>query len=230
MGTTRSRTESGSRRPRGSITPEEIVSAAFEVANASSLSQFSMPVLAKHLGVGVTSIYWHFRKKEDLLDAMTARASAEYLAATPAIRADNWKDALRKHFRRMRHTFRAQPVLVELTLLRGRPGPFDATSIHATADKLDSLLTAMVDAGFTRASALEVYLSLLAHVCGAAMIEHQGVFSGDATDPIELADAAPLVRELSARGYRVDDVEGATFDYTFEAILRQAETMIEDRH
>ena len=29
-----------------------------------------MPGLAQHLDVGVTSIYWYFRKKEELLNAM----------------------------------------------------------------------------------------------------------------------------------------------------------------
>ena len=36
-----------------------------------SIDNLSMPVLAKHLDVGVTSIYWYFRRKDDLLDAMT---------------------------------------------------------------------------------------------------------------------------------------------------------------
>ena len=56
---------SGGRRARGSISAEEIIAGAFDVAGRVSLSEFSMPMLAKHLGVGVTSIYWYFRKKDD---------------------------------------------------------------------------------------------------------------------------------------------------------------------
>ncbi|MDT7755107.1 MAG: hypothetical protein QOH27_1005, partial [Mycobacterium sp.] len=59
------------RRPRGSLDVEEIITGAFELADEVSIAGLSMPVLAKHLDVPVTSIYWHFRKKEQLLDAMT---------------------------------------------------------------------------------------------------------------------------------------------------------------
>ncbi len=42
-------------------------------------------MLAKHLDVGVTSIYWYFRKKDDLLNAMTDRALGQYDFATPFV-------------------------------------------------------------------------------------------------------------------------------------------------
>jgi AcrR family transcriptional regulator len=61
------------RRERGSITVDEILNGAFEVAAEVSVDHLSMPLLAKHLDVGVTSIYWYFRKRDDLLDAMTDR-------------------------------------------------------------------------------------------------------------------------------------------------------------
>jgi len=59
------------RRERGSISVEEILTGAFEVAAHVSIDNLSMPVLARHLDVGVTSIYWYFRRKDELLDAMT---------------------------------------------------------------------------------------------------------------------------------------------------------------
>ncbi len=53
-----------------------------------------MPMLAKHLGVGVTSLYWYFRKKDDLLDAMADRALHEYNYTDPSIDAENWRESL----------------------------------------------------------------------------------------------------------------------------------------
>jgi AcrR family transcriptional regulator len=44
------------RRERGSITVDEIINGAFEVAGEVSVDGLSMPLLAKHLDVGVTSI------------------------------------------------------------------------------------------------------------------------------------------------------------------------------
>lgn len=80
------------RRERGAISVEEILSGAFDVAAAVSIDNLSMPQLAKHLDVGVTSIYWYFRRKDDLLDAMTDRALDEYdfTAPTDAAAATRW--------------------------------------------------------------------------------------------------------------------------------------------
>jgi hypothetical protein len=46
------------RRERGSISVEGILSCAFAVAADVSIGNLSMPLLARRLDVGVTSIYW----------------------------------------------------------------------------------------------------------------------------------------------------------------------------
>ena len=74
------------RRERGSINPDDSIKGAFELAEQVSIDNLSMPLLGKHLGVGVTSIYWYFRKKDDLLNAMTDRALRQYVFATPTSR------------------------------------------------------------------------------------------------------------------------------------------------
>jgi len=71
------------RRERGSINPHDIIDGAFALADEVSIDNLSMPLLGKHLGVGVTSIYWYFRKKDDLLNAMTDRALGKFTFATP---------------------------------------------------------------------------------------------------------------------------------------------------
>jgi AcrR family transcriptional regulator len=90
------------RRERGSIPVDEILNGAFEVAAQVSVDHLSMPLLAKHLDVGVTSIYWYFRKKDDLLDAMTDRALDQYDFSDPSIDAGNWRESLPNHARTMR--------------------------------------------------------------------------------------------------------------------------------
>ena len=107
------------RRQRNSINAEEIVGGAFEVARRTSLDQLSMPILAEHLGVGVTSIYWYFRKKEELLNAMTDIAVDKYLRLTPEIRADDtWQNMLSSHFRVQREIHREDEVLSDLLFIR----------------------------------------------------------------------------------------------------------------
>jgi AcrR family transcriptional regulator len=87
------------RRERRSISVNEILKGAFEVAADVSIDNLSMPLLARHLDVGVTSIYWYFRKKDELLDAMTDRALAQYEFTAPGIDASNWRESLRNHAR-----------------------------------------------------------------------------------------------------------------------------------
>lgn len=226
--TTKSRKAVGVRRARGSISAEEILTGAFEIADARSLGHLSMSVLAEHLDVGVASMYWYFRRKDDLLDAMTEQVTAEYFAAVPAFRAQDWAEVLRRHFRRMRAIFAERPVLVELVLLR--PGSGQLQFMSAAADTLKEIVDGMVDAGFTAQGAFEVYMSLLAHTCGSAMTEHQGVFSGRAsTGPRSNPASAPSASffdELGDDGHDVTDIENAMFEFTLDAILERAEAMI----
>jgi AcrR family transcriptional regulator len=59
------------------------------VAAQVSIDNLSMPVLARLLDVGVTSIYLYFRRKDELLDAMTDQALAQYEFTVPDIDASN---------------------------------------------------------------------------------------------------------------------------------------------
>ncbi|MDL9936577.1 TetR family transcriptional regulator [Gordonia sp. ABSL1-1] len=215
------------RLARGSLTAADIVTAAFEVANEVSLADFSMPMLAKHLDVGVTSLYWHFRKKEDLLDAMTDEAYSYYHDTTPFDGVDSWQDALRRHFNAIRRILRGRPVLVELILLRSRRDRLNAQSQPATADLVDSVVSAMVEVGFAIDDALEIYLALMAHVCGAAMVDYQEMFStysggapGRGTgDRVPI----PLFTDLAGKGHEITNVEDMAFDFGFEAMISAAE-------
>src|ERR1700753_4274029 len=111
------------RRERGSINPDDIISGAFELAEQVSIDNLSMPLLGKHLGVGVTSIYWYFRKKDDLLNAMTDRALSKYVFATPTGEASDWRETWRNHARLMRKTFLGNPILSDLILIRAALSP-----------------------------------------------------------------------------------------------------------
>jgi AcrR family transcriptional regulator len=107
------------RRERGSISVDEILNGAFEVAAQVSIDNLSMPLPARHLDVGVTSIYWYFRRKAELLDAMTDRALAQYEFTVPDIDASNWRASLRSHAHTMRKQFLDDPVLCDLVLIPG---------------------------------------------------------------------------------------------------------------
>jgi TetR/AcrR family tetracycline transcriptional repressor len=58
------------RRPRGSLTREQVVEAALALADQDGLDALTMPNLARRLECGVMTIYGYIDSKEDLLDAI----------------------------------------------------------------------------------------------------------------------------------------------------------------
>ncbi|MDT5085994.1 MAG: hypothetical protein QOJ61_3037, partial [Mycobacterium sp.] len=148
------------RRERGSISVDEIINGAFDVAAEVSVDGLSMPLLAKHLDVGVTSIYWYFRKKDDLLNAMTDRALGQYDFATPFVEGQDWQDSLRDHARKMRQTFRENPILCDLILIRGT---FGREATLAAFQKLEKAVATLVEAGLSPEDAFDTYASISVH-------------------------------------------------------------------
>src|SRR6476620_2982233 len=142
------------RRKGGSISVDEILNGAFEVAAEVSIDNLGMPLLARHLDVGVTSIYWYFRKKDELLDAMTDRALAQYEFTVPGIDASNWRESLRNHAQTMRRQFLDDPVLCDLVLIRGHYG---VHALHGALHEIEEPVAALVEAGLTSEQAVETY-------------------------------------------------------------------------
>jgi AcrR family transcriptional regulator len=210
------------RRPRGSLDIEEIITGAFELAEDVSIAGLSMPVLAKHLGVPITSIYWHFRKKEQLLDAMTERATRQYHFTNPFVDGGIWQDALRNHFRKMHVVFQENPVLCELILMR--TGELSPEATHTSIDNLETVVRTMVDAGFKPDDALSVYSALSAHSRGTSMIEHLNTSQRHgARRATGVTADHPLLNELEYKGHSIDGLE---FEFTLEAIVSRAENIL----
>ncbi|KKW66053.1 TetR family transcriptional regulator [Mycolicibacterium elephantis] len=199
------------RRDRGSISADEIINGAFEVAAEVSIDNLSMPQLAKHLGVGVTSIYWYFRRKDDLLDAMADRALEEFEFTVPTIAASNWRESLRDHALTMRRRFRADPILCDLVLIRGQYGQ---RAMHDALQKLAHPIGALVEAGLSAEQAAETYGAISVHIRGSVVLERLQ----------ERTEGFPAQRTDGGRyiGF-ADDID---FGYILDSILDHAEAII----
>ncbi|WP_021591951.1 TetR/AcrR family transcriptional regulator [Actinomadura welshii] len=154
------------RRQRGSINAEDILAGAFEIARSTSVDELSMPILAKHLDVGVTSIYWYFRKKEELLNAMTDIAVDKYARLTPEVRADDtWQHVLIEHFTALRDIHREDEVLSDLMFMRTSTYSRDAAK--KTMQIIESVVAKLVADGFTPADALKVHSAIGVYTRGS---------------------------------------------------------------
>ncbi len=222
--------EKRQRRERGSISVDEILNGAFEVAEQVSIDNLSMPLLAKHLDVGVTSIYWYFRKKDDLLNAMTDRALGQYDFATPFVEGRDWRESLHNHAHKMRQTFRANPVLCDLILIRGT---FGREATQAAFQKLEKAVATLVEAGLSPQDAFDTYGSISVHVRGSVVLERlQAKSGGDGphTDgAARIIDPAtmPLIAELTGKGHRIGVADDINFEYGLNCILDHASRLIE---
>ena len=153
------------RRDRGSISAEEIVKGAFEVASGISLDKLSMPDLAEHLGVGVTSIYWYFRKKEELLNAMTDIAVEKFVGMMPPLNpGEPWQRVLREHFEAQRRILREDATLADLMLIR--TSTYSRNATRRVFELEEALLAVLVGQGFTPENALRVYNAISVYTRG----------------------------------------------------------------
>lgn len=84
---------------------EQLVQAAFQLLDETGLEGLTMRGLAEKLGVTAASLYWHVRRKEELLDLMHEAISGEVPEPDPSlgwrdqveVMAWNWRRALLRH-------------------------------------------------------------------------------------------------------------------------------------
>ncbi len=224
--------EKRQRRERGSINPDDIISGAFELAEQVSIDNLSMPLLGKHLGVGVTSIYWYFRKKDDLLNAMTDRALRQYAFATPYIEAKDWRETLRNHARAMRKTFLGNPILADLILIRSALSPRAA---KLGVQEVERAISSLVEAGLSPEEAFDTYSAMSVHVRGSVVLQRLREKNlageeghGDIDDTMSIdPDTAPLLAAVTQKGYHLSAADDRNFEFGLECILDHAGRLIE---
>ena len=93
-------TDSASSDARSPLTRDQIVDAAIRLADAEGLDAVSMRRLGTELGAGATSLYWHVRNKDELLDLMVDRIIGEVQAEIEP--ADTWRSQLEEAARALR--------------------------------------------------------------------------------------------------------------------------------
>ena len=227
----RGNTAKRQRRERGSLNPEDIIAGAFELAEQVTIDGLSMPLLSKHLDVGVTSIYWYFRKKDDLLNAMTDRALSQYAFAAPFVEADDWRETLRNHARTMRETFLGNPILCDLILIRSA---LSRDAARLGAQGIERAIASLVNAGFSVDDAFDLYSATNLHVRGSVVLQRlydkNKQLDARATAYYEditiEPETTPLLAEAVARGRRSGAPDERNFEYGLECILAHASSLL----
>ncbi len=208
------------RRARGSISAAEILEGAYELASEESLEALSMPRLAQRLDVGVTSIYWYFRSKDELLDTLAERAMAEFDRRIEIPDDLPWDEYLSSYFRHHRRLYREHELLCDLIVLRS-PGTPEA--IRLAAERIDRVLQVLVRAGFPPEAAMNAYATLSVFTRGSAALARIADDGATVPDvPAGPFEEAPRLRVLSQldRPRPLVMTGDEEFEFGLETVLR----------
>jgi AcrR family transcriptional regulator len=203
------------RRARGSLSADEILRGAFVFVQNESVDALSMPRLGQHLGVGVTSIYWYYKSKEELLDAMTMAAMNRFYELLPEFPGLPWDEHLKQFFGHVRLIFQTNHVLCDLVIMRS--GNFTSETVRSTWDRLEGLLAVLTEAGFGTDDAAQAYFSLSVYTRGCLMIER-------------MTELAPRRHDLASMGgtLQKDLANQQRFPILLEQSRRTTFSMVDD--
>jgi AcrR family transcriptional regulator len=149
-------------RDRG-LTREEIVSTAMAVADAEGVEAISMRRIARELGAGVMSLYWHVASKEELQDLMLESVEAEIQLPEPS---GDWRADMRTFARNTRAALLRHQWAVDFRGFRPPSGPNDARNAERVFAILDGL-------GLDGRMTVMVTMAVGTYVIGAVLRETQ---------------------------------------------------------
>ncbi len=196
---------------------QRIVEAALGLLNEAGVDGLTTRALARRLGVQQPALYWHFRSKRALLDAL----NLEILARGHAVRlprpGQDWRDFLRANARSFRGA-----------LLSHR----DGARVHAGTEaapgalpQVETQLAFLAQAGFTPGLAMDLLVAIGRYVVGC-VLEEQAEQTGGAADLDAAAASHPLT--AAAIGHYRQGGPGALFEAGLSLLIAGAEARLEE--
>jgi AcrR family transcriptional regulator len=168
---------------RSPLTREQIVEAAIRLADAEGLDALSMRRLGNELGAGATSIYWHVRNKDELLDLVVDRIIGEVRAELGP--ADGWRAELEETARAIRRVLVRHRHIAPVIGSRPTFGP-------NAVEALEWMIGRVRAGGAEVRTALLAAQSVINYAAGFAVFECRDPLGADATDQDREAFRAEL--------------------------------------
>ena len=147
------------------IDRSRIVDEAMALLNEVGIDKLTTRKLAERLGVQQPALYWHFRNKSALLDAVNSEMLARYHTHRLPSPGQDWVDFTFANARSIRSTLLSVRDGARLTA-----GTRPSESEFADTEKV---LQLYVDAGFSPAEAFGIAISVTRYVVGY-VLEEQG--------------------------------------------------------
>jgi TetR/AcrR family transcriptional regulator, tetracycline repressor protein len=200
---------------------QRILDTALELLNEVGIDALSTRAIAQRLGVQQPALYWHFRNKRALLDAMNGEILARAHEARVPRADEAWQDFVRRNARSFR-----------TALMSYRDGARVHAGTEADPGDLDAIETqamVLVRAGFWPAEAMQLFVAVSRYVVGCVLEEQASPVEGSAEQARldEAAKAYPVLAEAMAH-YRVSGPEGL-FERGLELMVKGAEAELSTR-
>lgn len=188
------------------VNPEIIVRAGLALLNEVGLEQLTLRRLAVELNIQAPTLYWHFKSKEQLIDAMATLMLAEGASGLiPAKKSADWKAWMSTFGQGLRNV-----------LLKYRDGARVVAGSRLTdtnyMEVTEVIGSRLIEAGFSTRDAV-VLLSTVYTFTVSFVIEEQAVF--------------PIPGQRSA-GYNIAE-RSARLDAKRFPLMRQSGTILFDR-
>jgi AcrR family transcriptional regulator len=167
------------RRARGSLSAEEILDAAAGIVEHEGLQQLSMPHLARTMNCGVTSLYWYFRSKEELVDALVDRVSREAFTRLPAVGDGAWDDELLNYFVSFRTLMHRSPLYREIFSHSTRVTYGPSRLGRQVLRRTDAGLSLLTRAGFSPQQAAILHTVFSNYTMGFILREYSAADEGE---------------------------------------------------
>lgn len=139
---------------------DKIVATALTLLNERGLDALTTRALAERLGVKQPALYWHFKDRRALLDAMNDAIEADFTASPPPPPEMPWQD----HVFQMGQDFRN-------ALMAYRDGARVHAGTRANRGLLEKHMTVLVGAGLPIPLAIQLMVSVGRFVIGWVLEE-----------------------------------------------------------
>jgi AcrR family transcriptional regulator len=171
----------GRRARRGTLSREQILTAALRLIDAEGLDALTMRRLGQQLGHDPMALYRYTPDRAALLDGV-AELVLDQLHIPPG--ASDWAFQLRRTAHEFRRLATSHPNVVPLLVTRPLATPLALRPL-GTLRPLEDMLTLLVGAGFAPTDALHVYRAYFGFLYGHVLNELQElVVNPDETDAL----------------------------------------------
>jgi AcrR family transcriptional regulator len=209
-----------------------VLGAAIEFIDRKGLDALTMRRLGAHLGVEAMALYRYVPGREQLLDGVVETVIDE-LYGDPDVHmraAGGWQDFLQRLAHGVRRIALAHPEVFPLVATRPPAAPWVRPPLRSLR-WVESLLTALLDSGFSADAAVAAYRAYSSFLLGHLLLEvsQKGVQISPEDAPEGVPDTGtdlsqyPLVVELE--DLLSQDESAAEFEEALENLLGRLETV-----